>query len=1496
MRVRGVFTAMLVVGALGAGSAQAETTYVTSFGSASTTPANPYPLLEPSGVAVNDSTGDVYVADTGNNRIEEFDSDGNFVRMWGKDVNVSTGGDICPEAPGDTCEASPPFGSSAGDAAGWFSHPVGIAVDNSNGPAAGSVYVVDLSNNRIQRFTADGEFVLTWGKAVNKQTAGNLCTAVSGQTCQAGIKSTTQPTEDGVFSGWTTEQAHIGLQIATGPDGDVYVADMRVAEGFASDRIQRFDSGGNLVGGIYKPPGGFKVLGGQHASTPVVAENGDVYIANETAWNPCFGCFSYLVRYDASGFDPSGPLPAEFNRSYGTSRHVMRAVIDPTNGFLIGLGRDCNTINNVGNAEFGDATTHINEYQPDTSQEVDCSIPATVPGSPTPDVGGGMAMTTNPSHRLYIANREDDLVQIWQPPATEPPVVTAQAATEITATGARINTEIIGNLDETTFHIEYGTAGPCSSNPCASGPEADSIGSALTPRPSSDQLTGLQPDTSYYYRVVATNVAGTDAGPDRTFITFKLPQFDPSCSNNLVRQQTGAAYLLDCRAYELVSAEDQGGYDVASDLVPGQRPYGGYPHATDRVLYAIHNGGVPNTGKPTNRGPDPYLAVRDAANEHWTTKYVGIPADIGSAAPFSSTVAGGDESLGSFAFAGTEICDPCFGGEESGIPLRLPDGSLVQGMKGSLPVTDPTPAGEVRKPLSSDGSNLVFASKQAFVAGANENNTDVTIYNRDLATDVTTIVSRLPDEQVIQNGEDVAALDLSADGSRTLVGSLVSTDSEGNDYYHLYMHIGSADSTIDLTPGTTSGVLYAGMDEAGTKVYFTTPDPLVDDGDTSADMFLAEVGPSSASLSRVSTGVGAGDTDSCDPAGNSLNPEDWNAVPGAPTDCSVVAVGGAGGVTAESGAAYFLSPEELDGEGVDGAPNLFFAAVGNAPRFIATLESSASSPLLPPEHRFQRYFGSFENAEGVAVDPVTGSSYVLDNGFGFGAPGAYVQKFDSSAAVESGFGTAGKVDGTGSPSGPILSIGDGSAIGQPIGIPASIAVDTDPASPNYRDLYVPSTFGSVVLRFSPSGAYEATINAGFPSAVAVNPANGNVMVASLFGNISTFTPAGAPTSPTVSIPFFTPGDVAVDTTGKIYFTDTESTTVYDSSGVETGKLGGSPAFGVDVDPVDNHVYVSKGDHVQEYDAAGAQVGGLIGADVLHGSVGVATYAGRITVANNEDENAAQFTPPLTPPRRAYDSPLVVDAVSDAELRHTTDFQATPSGDHAVFPSTLPLTGFDSEGQYNVFRYDALDDEVDCISCNTTLAAPSQDASLASNGLSISDDGRVFFNTGEPLVLRDSNAKQDVYEWSDQVGTDGGVELISAGLGQFGSSLLTVTSDGHDAFFFTRDTLAKNDGNGTLVKVYTAREDGGFFVVPPPPQCKASDECHGPGSTAPPPPVLGTVPGGNGNVPATTKRPCKRGSVRRGSRCVKRSRKGKRRTGHRARKHRANDSTSAGGNR
>jgi DNA-binding beta-propeller fold protein YncE len=82
----------------------------------------------PRGVAA-DWLGNVYVADTGNNRIQKFDPNGNFITKWG----------------------------SAGSEDGQFSLPNGVAVDPS-----GNVYVADTWNDRIQKFDSNGNFITKW--------------------------------------------------------------------------------------------------------------------------------------------------------------------------------------------------------------------------------------------------------------------------------------------------------------------------------------------------------------------------------------------------------------------------------------------------------------------------------------------------------------------------------------------------------------------------------------------------------------------------------------------------------------------------------------------------------------------------------------------------------------------------------------------------------------------------------------------------------------------------------------------------------------------------------------------------------------------------------------------------------------------------------------------------------------------------------------------------------------------------------------------------------------------------------------------------------------------------------------------------------------------------------------------------------------------------------------------------------------------------------------
>ena len=175
-------------------------------------------------------------------------------------------------------------------------------------------------------------------------------------------------------------------------------------------------------------------------------------------------------------------------------------------------------------------------------------------------------------------------------------------------------------------------------------------------------------------------------------------------------------------------------------------------------------------------------------------------------------------------------------------------------MAGALdPGPSAEPDGYVGRRLSADGTHLVFGSTSAFEQGA-AGGGDVSIYDRDLVNGVTHVVSKAPggaDLTCLQgagnchgpgDADGIGSLDISADGSRIVVAQRVATDSAGNRYWHPYMNIGDSPSTVDLAPGTTSGVLFDGMSSDGSSVLYTTVDKLTaDDHDASADIYRADV-------------------------------------------------------------------------------------------------------------------------------------------------------------------------------------------------------------------------------------------------------------------------------------------------------------------------------------------------------------------------------------------------------------------------------------------------------------------------------------------------------------------------------------------------------------------------------------------------------------------------------------------------------------------------------
>ncbi len=114
---------------------------------------------------------------------------------------------------------------------------------------------------------------------------------------------------------------------------------------------------------------------------------------------------------------------------------------------------------------------------------------------------------------------------------------------------------------------------------------------------------------------------------------------------------------------------------------------------------------------------------------------------------------------------------------------------------------------------------------------------------------------------------------------------------------------------------------------------------------------------------------------------------------------------------------------------------------------------------------------------------------------------------------------------------------------------------------------------------------------------------------------------------------------------------------------------------------------------------------------------------------------------------------------------------------------------------------------------------------AATGLSVADDGAVFFTSNASLVPQAVSGAANVYEYEN-----GNVYLISDGHDTYGASLLFVDPSGTDVFFETHDQLVAQDGD-TQADVYDARADGGFPPPAAPPTCEG-DACQGQLSASP----------------------------------------------------------------
>jgi hypothetical protein len=137
------------------------------------------------------------------------------------------------------------------------------------------------------------------------------------------------------------------------------------------------------------------------------------------------------------------------------------------------------------------------------------------------------------------------------------PTIAAESVTNVAATSATFQAQIDPEGAETTYRIEYGTS--ASYGTAIPVPEGH-VGAGTSALTIEAHPQNLQPGTTYHYRVVASNGAGSADGADQTFTT----------------QSAGAEFELpDGRQYELVSPANMHGSHVAGIIGQNGKAIGG---------------------------------------------------------------------------------------------------------------------------------------------------------------------------------------------------------------------------------------------------------------------------------------------------------------------------------------------------------------------------------------------------------------------------------------------------------------------------------------------------------------------------------------------------------------------------------------------------------------------------------------------------------------------------------------------------------------------------------------------------------------------------------------------------------------------------------------------------------------------------------------------------------------------------------------------------------
>jgi hypothetical protein len=514
-----VFVAVLAAAAsfafiVAPASANVSHVFSTTFGSATSSPPDPYPISGPTDVAVDQTSHDIYVTDPSHHRVEKFNENGDFLFMFGKGVNktaVETSGrtseeNVCP-APGhsgDQCQTG-----ITGESPSAFETPTYLAIDNYPF-GEGDVYIGDTGDNVVTKFNSAGEIISGWGVDGQKDGSDdpNLPKfgAIFGLAVGGGCQTPSAP--------------KVGTCHA---NGTLYVGGRRYG-----DNVREYTQSGEWISDTFSSPGWIKANASGHVffvespfgtfgSEPAVLTNilkpgtpgeGDQY--------------QMTTDWPTSGFalDPSTDELYQAVETRGGEEEPHGIRIDH-------YSSDCNPLN--GPCEPVDS---FGEGQLSAGAEI-C-----IPGGYGNPFGceihiKGVAVD-GVSHTVYVVNSsaEANSNDIAVFPDARPVVATRPPAdvtsSSVTLTG-HIDPAGRGDVKECRFEYgfdkTYGNTVPCAPTIPPNYSGATDVTATVS---------GLSPDTHEHYRLVASNTAGaTSYGADETFTTTAPPAIDGLVSENL---------------------------------------------------------------------------------------------------------------------------------------------------------------------------------------------------------------------------------------------------------------------------------------------------------------------------------------------------------------------------------------------------------------------------------------------------------------------------------------------------------------------------------------------------------------------------------------------------------------------------------------------------------------------------------------------------------------------------------------------------------------------------------------------------------------------------------------------------------------------------------------------------------------------------------------------------------------------------------------------------